>query len=220
MTREEFLPQFARLCEGHRFDPTGKQSEAYFEELQFGGVEDFRRAVTRLLAAPKFPANVGMIIGEMTRAADERKRVEALKARQEKNQGPLEAEGDAVSEAMEEIYRAACSNRVRGGVGLPDAKRFAWYVERLDILLNDPMMAEWMSKVPMGVCSRHAGDHSTWHCVKDEREFWALRLGGLNEVMAYRALVPISQAPIREELTLLMDMYGRRPKADQTGRLL
>jgi hypothetical protein len=219
MTREEFTPQFQRLCTGHRFDPTEKQIEAYFEELNHGEADDFRRAVTRLLAARQFPANVGMIQAEMSRASDERRRVEALKAREAGGGIFSETKVDVVSEAMEEIYRAARMKIVLQQIGASEEKKVEAALTGLDQLINDPFVSEWLASAKMGVCRIHPGDHSTLECITDERAYWEIRSEGVKSVEAWRRLAAKSVVPINPDLLVLTNEYGRA-KADQSGRLL
>lgn len=228
MTREEFGAQFGRLCEGHRFDPTAKQTEAFYELLQNWEAEDFRVAVTRLLAARGFPSSVDQIAREIENAQERRRRAAVLVERTEAEKLVAASPRPVVSMAMQERYGAARMRIIldilaRGALAVNEGKNLKadnakFTADALAAMLNDAELVAWMEQEAMGTCGMHAGDHTVFDCLMDEQQWWENQAAGLDAVASYRALKPIARAPIREDLLMRVDGYGR-VLADQEGAL-
>jgi hypothetical protein len=92
VTKREFLLEFTRLCEGHRYEPTPIQGSAYFERLQHVHAADWREAVTDLLCAPRFPLTLDPILATIEKYATTRRRREVESDRM-KAERTLEAVG-------------------------------------------------------------------------------------------------------------------------------
>lgn len=220
MTRDEFTAQFSRLCEGHRFDPTAKQIEAFYELLQRWDGDDFRVAVTRLTAARGFPANVDLIAKEIERAGEERRRAAATLERMQAQKFIEErvALRSPISSDMEYQYVAARMTLLRAGLRGEGRATIQAHRLGLGALLADEQMWKWMEQEMMGACRFHLVDHRVLDCVRDEWAYWTQRDAGLNPVAALRELAGASLVPIDERLLLRTDAYGR-VLADQVGAL-
>lgn len=210
MTREEFAGQFGRLCDAHRFVPTTKQTEAFYELLQQGNVEDFRMAVTRLSAATRFPASVEMIQREMDRAEQGRRTAQAAAERAQAGETMAGRAPSAGRSPIERRYwekrmglliRAMTEDQVGSVVRI--------HAEGLADVIADPVLSRWMVEAAMGACRFHAADHTVYECVVDEWNWWTLRAAGKDPVEAFRELRPIARVPLRDELLLRVDEYGR-----------
>lgn len=55
MKREEFMPQFERLCKGFKLEPTIEQAEAWYRRIGHVGLAPWAESVTTLLCARYFP---------------------------------------------------------------------------------------------------------------------------------------------------------------------
>lgn len=74
MTLDEFKEDFKRLCEGFSYQPTRGQVDAFYERLKHVWWQDWREAVTDLLCAPRFPADLNKILEAVEKRAEPRRR--------------------------------------------------------------------------------------------------------------------------------------------------
>lgn len=69
MKRDEFMPQFERLCKGFKLEPTIEQAEAWYRRIGHVGLAPWAEAVTTLLCAKYFP-KLDEALDEVEKEAD------------------------------------------------------------------------------------------------------------------------------------------------------
>jgi len=176
MNLEEFRPDLKRLAEGHGVTmPVGK-IYAFYDRVGHWPLEVWTQAVTTMLCAPKFPANLDMMANALE-VAQEHLRLKRVAQDRGSAQrwmaGELPPDDDS---AENRAYRQFRLDLIRLSIAKGREVLIQTHCERLEVWLQDQAHSEWAVTQFLPYCKVMRESHHLYLClVKHELPWWEIR---------------------------------------------